>query len=556
MNHIIFQFLRRMRAPLLALIVAYAVAVLGLVLIPGQDADGNPWRMDFFHAFYFVSYMSTTIGFGEIPHAFNAAQRLWVTVTIYMTVIVWLYSIGKLIALLQDPAFRQALTELRFSRRVRHLRDPFYLICGYGETGVTLVRALSEHHLHAVVLDIRPERVQALSMENLPKIVPALVADARAPANLISAGLKHRLCASVVALTDDNTANLKIAITSKLLRPELAVICRAESHDVEANMASFGTDFIFDPFDTFAQHLAINLQAPCQSLLHAWLTGSRRDRLSEPAFPNARGLWVLCGFGRFGKAIYQRLRERGIETIVIEAMPDKTGMPETGAVIGRGTEANTLVEADVRRAVGLVAGTDDDANNLSIIMTARELNPELFFIARQNRQRNAELFNAVDADIVMHPSYMVADRIRVLLTKPLLSEFVGLARRQDDDWACELISRISAYVDERAPYVWEVTLSTEQAYALMACWRQEAQQEIRIEHLLCDPHDCSDALAALVLMHKREQHHTLQPGPECVLRPGDQLLFCGRHRAYTKMQWTLQNPHVLAGVQAEQAVRA
>ncbi len=48
--------LRRMRAPLLVLVGAYAISVLGLVLIPGSDAAGQPQRMDFFHAFYVVTY--------------------------------------------------------------------------------------------------------------------------------------------------------------------------------------------------------------------------------------------------------------------------------------------------------------------------------------------------------------------------------------------------------------------------------------------------------------------------------------------------------------------
>jgi voltage-gated potassium channel len=67
-------------------------------------------------------------------------------------------------------------------------------------------------------------------------------------------------------------------------------------------------------------------------------------------------------------------------------------MPPEGVVQGRGTEAETLEQADIQRAVGLVAGTDDDANNLSIIMTARTLNPELFVVARENHLDNQELF--------------------------------------------------------------------------------------------------------------------------------------------------------------------
>ena len=79
----IFLVLRRMRTPLIVLIVIFAVSVLGLKLIPGQDAQGRPWHMGFFDAFYVMSYTATTIGFGEIPYAFTYGQRMWVTVSIY-----------------------------------------------------------------------------------------------------------------------------------------------------------------------------------------------------------------------------------------------------------------------------------------------------------------------------------------------------------------------------------------------------------------------------------------------------------------------------------------
>ena len=131
----IFLVLRRMRTPLIVLIVIFAVSVLGLTLIPGQDAQGRPSRMGFFDAFYVMSYTASTIGFGEIPYPFTYAQRLWVTFAIYLTVIGWAYAIGSLLALLQDRSFRQAVALQQFRRKVSRLREPFLLIAGYGRTG-------------------------------------------------------------------------------------------------------------------------------------------------------------------------------------------------------------------------------------------------------------------------------------------------------------------------------------------------------------------------------------------------------------------------------------
>lgn len=144
MNDILYVLLRRLRLPLITLIVVYAVSIVGFTLVPGMDDQGNPWRMDLFHAFYFVSFMGSTIGFGEIPYPFTDAQRMWTLVTIYASVIAWLYSIGAILAILQDPGFRHLLQLRSFIARVRALREPFYLVCGCGVTGIAVVRELCE----------------------------------------------------------------------------------------------------------------------------------------------------------------------------------------------------------------------------------------------------------------------------------------------------------------------------------------------------------------------------------------------------------------------------
>ncbi|MCB1858213.1 MAG: NAD-binding protein [Gammaproteobacteria bacterium] len=543
MENIIFLAFRRMRRPLLTLIVAHAVAVLGLTLIPGQDGDGNRWYMDFFHAFYFVSFMSTTIGFGEIPFEFSDAQRLWVIFSLYMTVVVWFYAIGNLLSLVQDKGFQQAITERRFSQRIKRQREPFYVICGYGETGGGLVRSLTDRHQNVVAIDIDQERIDSLQLENLQEYVPALCADARRPRHLIEAGLKHALCAGVVAITNVNEANLKIAITSKLLHPKIKVICRADSHDIEANMRSFGTDYIIDPYDTFALHLATALQSPGLYVLNEWLTGISHQPLTEPVYPPHKGHWIVCGFGRFGKAIYRRLKDEGIHAVVIEATPSLTGHPEEGCIEGRGTEAETLEQADIRKAVGLVAGTDNDANNLSIIMTAKELSPGLFVVARQNNQDNESIFEAVGADVVMHPSSIIANKIRVLLGTPLLYRFLSLAMYQEDEWACQLVSRITAIVESELPEVWEIELSPQMAKAVVD--HLAIGRLVTPADLMKDPRNRARSLPCIPLLLERRKSITTLPGAETPLKVGDKLLYCGRYSARGRMAWTLQNVHAL-----------
>lgn len=532
-----------MRQPLLTLLVTYAITTLGLTLIPGVDADGNVWHMSFFHAFYFVSYMATTIGFGEIPYEFSDAQRMWVTFSIYATVVVWIYAIGTLLSLVQDSAFKHAVTEKKFARRIRSLTEPFYLVCGYGETGSELVQDLINHNQHAVVIDIDPRRTSLLELQNLRDFVPALCADARHPMHLLEAGLKHEQCASVVAVTNDNEANLKIAITSKLLNKDLKVICRADSHDVEANMASFGTDKIIDPYDTFGKTLSTALKSPCLYLIQQWLTGMSNEVLREPVYPPAEGKWVVCGYGRFGKAIYRRLREKGLDVVVVEMSPEITGKPDDNFVHGRGTEAVTLKQAEIEKAIGLVAGTDNDANNLSIIVTALELNPDLFTIARQNVKENQDLFDAVKCDMVMNPGNIIANRIRTLLAMPMLYDFLALALRQNDEWACQLISRISGAITEEVPDVWEMTVDERDAHAVLAL--QQRGFTVRLGDIQRNRYHESELLNVVALLHETEEGRVLLPENDTPLKLGEKILFCASKSVKRDMEWALQNQNVM-----------
>src|SRR5215211_1250986 len=187
----IFLVLRRMRAPLIVLIVIFAITVLGLTLIPGQDAEGRPWHMGFFDAFYVMSYTASTIGFGEIPYPFTYNQRMWVTISIYLTVIGWAYAIGSLLALLQDRAFRHALALQHFSRKVARLAEPFVLIAGYGRTGELLGHSFDALGRRFVVLDRNSERIDGLELDSYHADVPGLTADARDPGHLAVAGLGH-----------------------------------------------------------------------------------------------------------------------------------------------------------------------------------------------------------------------------------------------------------------------------------------------------------------------------------------------------------------------------
>jgi len=540
-NQAMFVILRRMRAPLLVLIVTYSFTVLGLVLMPGINARGEPEHLSFFHAFYVITYTATTTGFGELPHAFTDAQRAWVTFSMYLSIVAWLYAIGALIALVRDATFQRVFVESRFAASVRRMRDPFYIVCGYGDTGTVVVEALMGGIFSAVVVDRDETRINELALKDLPRSVPALAADASLPETLLLAGLEHPRCAGVIALYADDHINLKIAISAKLLNPQLQVICRAASHDTQANMESFNTDAVINPFDSFADRLAMALHSPDSHLLYEWLTASPGEPLTRRINP-PRGTWVLCGYGRFGKSLARHMEYEGVPIVIIEATPERVDAPQ-GTVRGRGTEAVTLREAHIERAVGLVAGTDDDANNLSIIVTARMLKPGLFMVARQNQRENDALFEAAGLDLVMQRSRAIARRILSLVSTPLLIHFLRHLRHESNDWAAQLVGRLQPLIQDEAPEVWTVDVTGRGASALHAALSRGEQ--VSCAQLLSDPRDREERLPAMALLIKRGEEELLLPTADSQIQAGDRVLLAGRRGVSQTLDLTLFNPNVL-----------
>ena len=531
---------RRLRAPLLLMIVVYAFGIAGLVLIPGVDAEGRPIHMGFFHAFYFMTYTASTIGFGEIPYAFTDAQRLWVTLVIILSVVGWAYTLASFLALGRDRGFRLAVTMTLFRRHVRSLREPFYVVCGFGETGSLVCRGLEQIGVRFVVLDVDSRRIDELELQAFHGDVPALVCDARLPEHLLLAGVAKPNCLGTLALTNDDACNLAVAITMKLINPKVPVLCRATRASTVANMESFDTDHVINPFRAFGAHLWDALHAPCMHRLMLQLTGLPGTRVIDRREP-PRGHWIVCGYGRFGREVVGSFLREGLSVTIID--PEPPADEAKRFVRGLGTEAATLTEAGLHAAVGIVAGTDDDINNLSIVMTARAESPRLFTVVRQNLQANRVLFRRFGADMTMLSAEIIANEALARISAPLLTGFLRFARAQTEAWAEAVDKTLETRVGNEVPLLWEVRIDTLDAPAWSATLGATEGGPLRL--LCADPSDRDRSLACVPLLVVRGREEHPMPAEEFVLLPGDTILFAGTASARSRQSLIVCNANVL-----------
>ncbi len=534
--------LRFMRRPILVLIVVYAIAISGLVLIPGQDAEGNPTHMSIFHAFYFLTYTATTTGFGEIPHPFTDAQRLWAIVLLYGSVVAWIYAISSIIRLVRNPHFQQAVAQRSFARSARGITEPFFIICGFGDTGSLLTRGLDDAGCTAVIIDKDEDRIKALSLRDYRKTMPGLCADASAPKHLIDAGVKHPNCRAIVALTDDEEVNIKITVMARLLNPSVRVICLSTVHRRGEYLDTIGAVETMDPFGAFAKWLGTALYAPLLHTLKHWLIGAQGFSLDKPLSP-PKGVWILCGYGRMGQRLRESLHTHEVRTIIID--PDMEGaedLPAKQKVLGY-ANADTLRKAGIGKAVGVVAATDSDSDNLGVLLAARSLNPNIYMVVRQNHHENELAFNAANADLIMQPSLITARNILFDLLSPLIHTFLDHMREDRETQLQEVINRIRETLGTSVPHLWTATICQKDSSAVTIL--KKRGYTITLGDIVRDPLDRERNLACIPLVLNRRHGAIVMPDGTQAIKARDQILFCSTKYARRQVDATLNNEYTL-----------
>lgn len=497
----VFILLRRMRMPIVLLIVIFNIAVIGLTQIPGEDADGNVRMMTVLEAFYFVSYTAMTIGYGEMPYAFTSAQRLWVTVIIYATVIGWAYLLAALLGLVQEDGFRTAVAAQRFRRKVRAIREPFQIIAGYGHAGRVIGLSLDDAAHRFVVLDADPERIQVLQTDPLHADVPQLVGDARRPGILGLAGLGHPQCEGVLAITDRDEVNLSVVMAVRLLRPELPVVARCDDRRQAERMKDFGISSIINPYDRYGEYLVMALKRPSAYQLVTWLTSPAGTPLPPYRPGLADGLWVVCGQTEFGQEVAADLRAAGLEVSIVDGDDDDA--------------------YDCGQIVGLVAATDHDSTNLSIAAHARRLNPDLYLSVRQESHRTGPLVTAFDFDSVLIPSEIVAREALTRVVAPVYWRVLRFVTRQKDEWAEAMLARIRDACGDTIPNTTLLHIDTIDAPA-MARWLSKGGR-LRLGDVLRHPDDRAP-IAAIPLVHVRGKEYTFFPDDDQPLTHDDRVV--------------------------------
>jgi len=153
------------------------------------------------------------------------------------------------------------------------------------------------------------------------------------------------------------------------------------------------------------------------------------ERRRRKAIEELREHYIICGFGRVGRRVAEELRHEGAPFVVLDYSQEAKEAAEEEQVLfieGNGTDDDDLQGAGLERARGLVAASDDDADNLYIALSARAVNPDLLIVARASNEDAARKLRLAGADRIVQP-YQAAGRVMAnYLLRPQVTAFVDV----------------------------------------------------------------------------------------------------------------------------------
>ena len=160
--------------------------------------------------------------------------------------------------------------------------------------------------------------------------------------------------------------------------------------------------------------------------------GYFRERRMRAEIDKLNAHYVLCGFGRVGHQVAHEFAIDNIPFVVIEQDPVKVeDCRERGyrVVLGEASDDAVLEEASIRRARGLVAAVDSDADNVFVVLSARKINPDLHIVARASSDESAAKLEIAGADRTLSPYAVGGRRLASLATQPLIVDFLDVVTR-------------------------------------------------------------------------------------------------------------------------------
>jgi voltage-gated potassium channel len=227
--------------------------------------------------------------------------------------------------------------------------------------------------------------------------------------------------------------------------------------------------------------------------------------------------YIVCGYGRIGRVLCRHLKRANIDVAVIEKDSGQIPvMDEDGVlyIVGEATDENSLIKAGIERAKAVVAALATDTDNVFLVLTARQLAPELLIMARASQETAKIKLRAAGANYVESPYEMGAVSMAHRIIRPTVTSFLDLAfahKRKDIQMEEIPVSNTSELVNV-----------------------QLKDSGIRQKYNLI-----------IIAIMKPDGNMLFNPSFEAVIEPNDTVIAVGEADNLQKLEWVLNPSQIL-----------
>lgn len=244
-------------------------------------------------------------------------------------------------------------------------------------------------------------------------------------------------------------------------------------------------------------------------LIDGVFTNYYRDNKLKRKIDKLKGHVVICGYGRNGKQAAIELMDHGVPIVVLENKPEAVEELITSDLLyieGDATNEDVLRLANISQATALITTLPVDADNLFVVLSARELNADMTIISRASLDHSDSKLKRAGATNVIMPDKIGGQRMAKLVAQPDVVEFLEYIMLQSAE---------------------NVALEEISCNNLASCFAGKSIREL----------DIRNESGANIVGLKREDHsYLINPLPEILLTPHDKLFVLGTKKQIGRLK--------------------